>query len=126
MIIGIGIDLVELERIQQSLDRFGDRFLRRILTDLELTRMPENPANKVAFTASRFAAKEATVKALGTGFSRGVGFKDVEVVTPDTRKPEIELHGRALEVAGELGAKKVFVSLTHERSMAAAVVILES
>ncbi|THB64184.1 MAG: holo-ACP synthase [Desulfovibrio sp.] len=126
MIIGVGLDLVELERIKQSLERFGDRFTDKILTDLEKQTMPENENNRIAFVASRFAAKEAGVKALGTGFSQGVGFKDVEVITPDTRKPEIVLHNRALEISRDLGATKVFVSLSHERSVAGAVVILES
>ena len=126
MIIGLGLDVVELSRIEQSLKRFGERFTERILTPLEIANMPGTQVGAVAFVASRFAAKEAGVKALGTGFSQGIGFHDVEVVTPETRKPEIALHGRALEKCRELGATKVFVSLTHERSLAAAVVILET
>ena len=126
MIIGLGLDVVELSRIKHSLERFGERFAERILTPLEQANTPSTPAGAVAFVASRFAAKEAGVKALGTGFSQGIGFHDVEVVTPDTRKPEIVLHGRALEKCRELGATRIHVSLSHERSLAAAVVILET
>jgi holo-[acyl-carrier protein] synthase len=123
MIIGIGIDLVEVERIRNALERHGQRFLDKALTRRERDSMPRD---RGLFVASRFAAKEAAAKALGTGFSRGVTLASIEVVGGDRSRPDLVLHGKAREVALELGVDKTFVSLTNERSMAAAVVVLES
>lgn len=125
MILGLGLDLVSLPRMERSLERFGHRLLCRVLTDDERVALPAAPGPRTAYVAARFAAKEATVKALGTGFAAGVGPLDVEVLSLPSGKPEVRLRGAAARRAGELGAGSVHISLTHERDTAAAVVILE-
>ena len=126
MILGLGLDLVSLPRMERSLERFGDRLLERVLTPVERAALPAASGPRTAYVAARFAAKEAAVKALGTGFAAGVGPRDVEVVSLPSGKPELRLHGAAARRAGELGAASVHISLTHERDAAAAVVILEA
>lgn len=123
MIVGLGIDVVELDRIALSLARYGERFLRRVLTDYEISRLPRHPT---AFVAARFAAKEAAAKALGTGFRRGVCFRSIEVRDLPSGKPELRLSGAALDILAELGGDSCSVSLTHGRDVAAAVVVIEA
>lgn len=123
MIRGIGLDLVELSRIRDSLERFGERFLARILTPAERAALPQGDA--VPHVAGLFAAKEAAVKALGTGFSKGIGFHSVELGSLPSGQPQLRLLDKALEQAQSLGASTVHVSLTHGRDTAAAVVVLE-
>ena len=123
MIIGLGIDIAELDRIRASLERHGERFSARILTPDEMARMP---VNAVPYLASRFAAKEAAVKALGTGFSRGITFRDIEVRSDDQGKPGIVFHGEALRRTRELQVAAAHLSLSHGRDSAVAVVILET
>lgn len=124
MIVGIGIDITEIDRIAKGWGRFGDRFARRILHPQELARMPV--ANPVAFLAGRFAVKEAAVKALGTGFSGGIRPRDIEVGPAPGGAPQLILHGKAAARMETLGATRAHVSLTHGRDTAAAVVVLES
>jgi len=127
MIVGLGIDVVELERIARSLERFGGRFSARILTPDEAARLPKGAkANAVAYLAARFAAKEAGAKALGTGFRDGVWFQTIEVRSLPSGKPEIVFHDAALRVFQTLGATRALLSLTHGRDVAAAVVVLET
>jgi holo-[acyl-carrier protein] synthase len=123
MIVGLGIDVVELDRIALSLARYGERFLKRVLTEYERSRLPRNPT---PFVAARFAAKEAASKALGTGFRRGVCFQSIEVRDLPSGKPELRLHGAALDVLAELGGNACLLSLTHGRDVAAAVVVIEA
>ena len=125
MILGTGFDLTALPRIKALLEKHEERFLARILTSDELTALPGEPARRVAYVAGRWAAKEAAVKALGSGFSAGIGFHDVEIVTQEGGRPELRLHGRAAELAEEKGVKALHVSISHERDMAGAMVILE-
>lgn len=127
MIVGLGIDLVELNRIERSMDRHGQKFLSRILTPYELDLLPSRAkANAVAYVAARFAAKEAAAKALGTGFREGVLFKTIEVRPLPSGKPELCLYDGALAVFQALGATRAHLSLTHGRDTAAAVVVLET
>jgi len=123
VIKGVGIDLTELDRIRDLWERFGMRFARKILTDGELAQLPGR--NPVPRLAALFAAKEAAVKALGTGFAQGVHYKCVEVLHAPSGKPEIRLLGRGREVGDAMGATTAHVSLTHSRDTAAATVILE-
>ena len=123
MILGLGIDVVELARIRASLERFDTRFLKKILTPEELLELP--PVHPVPFVAARFAAKEAAVKALGTGFAQGIGPHDIAVRNDALGRPELVLSGRAEERAGKLGVRTLHLTLTHTRDNAAAVVILE-
>lgn len=123
MIVGLGIDTTELDRIQKSYDRHGERFTSRILHPNEAAVLPKHP---IAFIAARFAAKEAAVKALGTGFTQGIQFQDIEIKSEASGKPVLVLHNKAAEIADLLSASKYHVSLTHGRDTASAVVILES
>ncbi|MBG0776446.1 MAG: holo-[acyl-carrier-protein] synthase [Desulfovibrionaceae bacterium] len=124
MIVGLGIDVVELERIRASWERFGDAFARRVLCAEELAALPAR--NPVPFLAARFAGKEAAVKALGTGMSDGVGLRQVRILALPSGRPVIDFTGRAREVFDALGAGRGLVSLTHGRDTAAAVVVLET
>ncbi|MFV0349911.1 MAG: holo-[acyl-carrier-protein] synthase [Halodesulfovibrio sp.] len=123
MITGLGLDVCELDRIERSWKRFGEKFAARILHPNELALLPSSP---VAYLASRFAAKEAAVKALGTGFTGGIWFTQIEVAKEASGKPALRLHGNAAERARELGATTLHISLTHGKGVASAVVILES
>jgi holo-[acyl-carrier protein] synthase len=125
MIIAIGIDLVEISRIEQVFARRGDRFRTRVFTEAESSYC-EGRASKFASYAARFAAKEAAMKAIGTGWADAVGWKEIEVVNAANGKPALRLYGRALECMRELGASRAHVSLTHSRDLAIAEVILES
>lgn len=125
MIIAIGIDLVEVSRLEEVFARRGDRFRARVFTESEINYC-ESLGSKFASYAARFAAKEAVMKALGTGWSEGVGWKDIEVVSRPGIAPAIMLHKRALDRMSEIGASRVHVSLTHSGDLAIAQVVLES
>ncbi|MEA4856544.1 MAG: holo-[acyl-carrier-protein] synthase [Solidesulfovibrio sp.] len=122
MIVGLGLDVVELPRIASALARFGDRFVARILTPAERAALPARPLSRVA---GLFAAKEAAAKALGTGFAQGIGFQHLEILSDHLGRPTLGLHGPALERARALGATSWHVSISHEHGTAAAVVVLE-
>jgi holo-[acyl-carrier protein] synthase len=124
MIIGSGIDLAEIERIQHSMERYGNRFLERIYTAAELTYcLPRR--NAAESLAARFAAKEAGAKALGTGISRGVHWLEIEVVREPGGRPTIKFHGRAAQIAERLGVVNAALSITHTSTLAMASVVLE-
>ena len=125
MIVGTGIDVAEVPRIRQSIARFGDRFLLRIYTAGEI-RYCDPKANRAERYAARFAAKEAAMKALGTGWSHGVRWRDCEVVRLPGGRPTIAFHGEAGEVAARLGVKHAALSLSHTAEQAIAQVILEN
>ena len=125
MIVGTGIDIAEVPRIAESIERFGQRFLRRIFTEGEI-QYCDSKANRVERYAARFAAKEAAMKALGTGWSRGVRWRDIEVVRPPGGRPTIKLNGKAAEFAEKLNARNIALSLSHTPEQAIASVILES
>jgi holo-[acyl-carrier protein] synthase len=122
MILGLGLDVVELDRMDSILSRFGDRFLSHILTPAERAALPPIPLSRVA---GLFAAKEAAVKALGTGFSQGIGFSHLEILADALGRPVLTLLGPALGRATALGASSWHISITHGRATAAAVVIME-
>jgi holo-[acyl-carrier protein] synthase len=125
MILGTGVDIAEVPRIRESIERFGDRFLRRVFTDGEI-RYCEQRARRFESYAARFAAKEAGMKALGTGWSRGVRWRDIEVVRPKGQRPTIQFHGEAAAIAAKLGTQNISLSLTHTSAQALAHVILEN
>ncbi len=125
MIFGIGTDIVRVARMQQDLDRYGDRFAERILTANELKEFHDN-AGKANFLARRFAAKEAAVKALGTGFSNGVLLHDIEVTHDAQGKPLLQFHGRARELLQEKSIVVAHISLADEQDHAVAFVTLET
>lgn len=125
MIVGTGIDIAEVPRISESIARFGQRFLRRVFTEEEI-RYCDSKANSAERYAARFAAKEAAMKALGTGWNRGVRWRDIEVYRQPGTRPTIKFYGVAAEFAAKLGTKNISLSLTHTPEHAIANVILES
>jgi holo-[acyl-carrier protein] synthase len=125
MIVGTGIDIAEVPRIEASIARFGNRFLQRIFTATEISYC-ESKANRIERYAARFAAKEAAMKAIGTGWNHGVAWRDVEVCRQPGGRPTIVFHGKAAEFAAKLGAVHVALSLSHTKEFAIAQVILES
>src|SRR5277367_945275 len=126
MVLGVGTDLMETKRIEVSIDRYGDRFLERIFTAGEIAYCSRKKKNAAESFAARFAAKEAGAKALGTGISRGVSWKEFEVRREASGRPSLHLSGRAAELAEAMGVKRIQLSLTHSRDLAMAVVVTES
>ena len=115
---------MEIHRIQQSVDRYGARFLNKVFTAAEQAYCLRK-RNAAESLAARFAAKEAGAKALGTGISRGVTWLEIEVVREPGGRPTLRFHGRAAEMAGRLNAHRAALSITHTRDMAMASVVLE-
>ena len=125
MIVCSGIDIAEVPRVRHSIERYGSRFLNRIFTPGE-QRYCDSKANRVERYAARFAAKEAAMKALGTGWNHGVRWRDCEVVRMPGSRPTIHFHGKAGEFAARLGMKNAALSITHTKEQAIAQVILEN
>ena len=125
MIVGTGIDIAEVERIERSIARFGARFKERVFTADEI-RYCESKANKAERYAARFAAKEAGMKAIGTGWSRGVRWQDIEVRRLPGGRPTVVFHGKAGEIFAKLGGVRAHLSITHTKESAMAYVIIES
>jgi len=122
-ILGHGIDLVEVARIQDMLDDHGERFLARCYTDSERAYCAANPARMAEHLAGRFAAKEAVLKVLGTGWSGGIAWTDVEVVRETGGKPGVRLDGEAAAVAQRLGITTILLSISHTATHAMASAI---
>ena len=116
----IGVDIIEIERIATSIDRFGGRYLQRVYTPQELAYCQ----GRTTSLAARWAAKEAAAKALGTGIG-DVGWQEIEVVNADNGCPSLKLHGKAMELAERLGISELFVSLSHTKDYAVAFVVGE-
>lgn len=125
MIVGTGIDIAEVPRVRKAIERFGDRFLERIYTPAEM-RYCDSKANRIERYAARFAAKEAAMKALGTGWNHGVRWRDCEVARLPGGRPTITFHGKAAEFADRLGVKNAALSISHTTEQAIAQVILEN
>lgn len=125
MIVGTGVDITEVARIRQVLERHGERFLQRVFTQEEI-RYCAGKVNMAERLAARFAAKEAGMKAIGTGLRGGITWKDTEVVRYPGQRPQLVFHGRAAEIASALGCKRTHLSLSHTAEQAIAHVILES
>lgn len=125
MVVGVGTDLIEIERVQQSLDRFGTRFMQKVFTAGEIAYCQRKKHAAESF-AGRFAAKEAAAKALGTGISRGISWREIEVRREPGERPTLHLSGRAAERARSMGITHLHLSLTHSRDVAMAVVIAEN
>lgn len=124
MIVGTGVDIAEVARIRAAVDRFGDRFLNRVFTPDEV-RYCLSKVNTAERLAARFAAKEAAMKAIGTGLRQGVTWHDAEVVRVPGQRPQLRFTGRAAEFAKSLGCKRTHLSLSHTAEQAIAYVILE-
>ena len=125
MIVGLGVDIAEVARVKAAIERHGETFLRRLYTAKE-QEYCERFKNKYERYAGRFAAKEAAMKALGTGWSRGVRWVDVEVTREKGGRPTIKLAGEAAKIAEHLGVKYISLSITHTAEQAFAQVIFES
>jgi len=124
VILGTGIDIVEIGRMRQAHERWGGRLIRRILTPSELEAL-RGKKDIHPHVSARFAAKEAFLKALGTGFAQGISWHDMEVKREKGRRPFISVTGKALEIMTGMGAEKIHLSLSHERRYAVAQVVLE-
>ena len=124
MILGTGIDLAEVDRIRDAIGRYGDRFVRRIYTEAEIAYV-ERKANRFERYAGRFAAKEAGMKAIGTGWKRGVSWQDFEVSNLPSGRPTLRLRGEAARIAEKMGVKSISLSITHTAQLGMAHVILE-
>jgi holo-[acyl-carrier protein] synthase len=125
VIVGSGVDLCEVERIKDAIARHGSRFLERVYTAREIA-YAERKANRYERYAARFAAKEAGMKALGTGWRGGVRWRDFEVINLPSGRPTLQFHGKAAELAQKLGVENISLSITHTSVQAMALVILEN
>ncbi len=126
MIVGTGVDLCEVDRIEKALAApHGARLRERVFTSGEIA-YAERKANRFERYAARFAAKEAGMKALGTGWRGGLGWQDLEVANLPSGRPTLRLHGKAAEIAERLGVRNISLSITHTAEQAMAMVILES
>jgi len=124
MIVGTGVDIAEVDRIEAAVKRFGARFLKRVFTPAEVRYCMGKP-NAPERLAARFAAKEAGMKAIGTGLRHGITWQDVEVLRLPGQRPVMQFHGKAAEFAARLGCKRTHLSLSHTKEQAIAHVILE-
>jgi holo-[acyl-carrier protein] synthase len=124
LVIGLGTDLIEIERIERSVARFGQAFLDRVYTAGEIAYC-QAKKNAAESFAARFAAKEAGAKALGTGISRGVSWREFEVRRQPGQRPELHLSGRAAELAERMGIRRMSLSISHSRTVSIAVVVAE-
>src|SRR3954453_6547921 len=124
-VIGVGVDIVETERIDHSLARFGERFLHRVFTagEIEYCQSMKFPARHFA---ARFAAKEAVSKAFGTGIGKAMGWKDIDVHREASGQPFVVLEGGAKQLAAERGISAVWISLSHTEHHAVAAIVIES
>jgi holo-[acyl-carrier protein] synthase len=125
VIVGLGIDIAEVDRIRDAIERHGQRFIQRIYTTAEIAYV-ERKANRYERYAARFAAKEAAMKAIGTGWKRGVRWQDFEVTNLRSGRPTLQFHGVAAQIANELGVRNIALSLTHTARDGMAMVILEA
>jgi holo-[acyl-carrier protein] synthase len=125
MILGTGIDMVEIERVARSIERYGSRFLERVYTAAEIAYCHRKRRNAAESFAARFAAKEAAAKALGTGIGFGVTWRELEVGREPAGRPLLLLHGRAAKIAASLGVRHSSLSITHTGTQSMALVILE-
>jgi holo-[acyl-carrier protein] synthase len=127
-IVGTGVDMIEVERVQRALSRLctGDRFRQRVFTENEIAYCESRGRPRYQSYAARFAAKEAVMKALGTGWNRHVGWNDIEVLRQRGRAPMIVLHGKAAEFAGRRGIARIHLSLSHTATFAIAYATAES
>ena len=124
MIVGTGVDLAEVDRVRKAIERFGERFLRRVYTPAEIAYV-ERRGSRWQRYAARFAAKEAGMKAIGTGWRQGVRWQDFEVANLPSGRPTLKLHGVAAQFAERQGIKSISLSLTHTAELGMAFVVLE-
>lgn len=124
-VVALGLDLVQIDRLAEMLERRGDRLLERLFTDAERAYC-DRRKRRATHYAGRFAVKEAVMKALGTGWAQGVRWRDIEVVRQPGRAPELALHGASARIARERGIARIHITITHDAGLAAAVAVAES
>lgn len=124
-VVGLGLDLAQIERVQDFIERRGQRALDRVFTPAEQAYC-DSRASRFASYAGRFAVKEAVMKVLGTGWRAGVRWVDIEVVRPPGQAPTVALHGASARIATERGIRTIHVTITHDAGLAAAVAVAES
>ncbi|OPZ15446.1 MAG: Holo-(acyl-carrier-protein) synthase [candidate division BRC1 bacterium ADurb.BinA364] len=124
MIVGIGVDLIEVERVEKVLEKHSGRFAARVYTEIEQAYC-SGKARPSLHYAARFAAKEAFLKAIGTGLTQGVSWREIGVVHLPSGQPMLQLEGRALELMSARGGERALVSLSHSKGHACAVVLIE-
>lgn len=124
MIFGIGVDIAEVSRFESMIEQYGIRIAEKILTEKELQQYKKRNQS-ASFLATRFAAKEAASKALGTGITQGVGFKSIEVTNQESGQPMLGFYDRAREILAEKGIDRTFISLSDEKHFVVAMVVLE-
>ena len=125
MIVGSGVDLAEVPRIRKAIERYGLRFINRVFTPREIAYVERRAGSRFERYAARFAAKEAAMKAIGTGWRHGIGWTDFEVANLPSGKPTLLFHGVAARFAERLGVRNVSLSITHTAETGMAIVILE-
>jgi holo-[acyl-carrier protein] synthase len=121
-----GVDMVEIERVKDSIDKLGESFIQRIFTPAEIEYCENRRSGKYESYTARFAAKEAISKALGTGFTQGVGLKGIELIATESGKPEVILHGRTKERFISMGGTAIEISMTHCRDYAVAFAVIQT
>lgn len=121
-IVGLGTDIIEVHRIGEMIQRHGEVFLNRVFTPAEIAYCQQRKEYSQHY-AGRWAAKEAAMKTLGTGFSRGISFTDIEVRSSQSGQPSLELHGMAQRIAGELGIVEILITISHCRAYATATAV---
>ncbi|MEM7306082.1 MAG: holo-ACP synthase [Planctomycetota bacterium] len=122
----LGMDLAQIDRIAEVLERRGERFVARVFTEAEQAYCDRRSARRAQHYAGRFAVKESVMKALGTGWAHGVRWRDIEVVRAPGQAPKVALHGRTAEIAAQLGIARIHITITHDAGIAAAVAVAES
>ena len=125
MIYGVGVDIIEVARVQRMIDKFGDKFLKRMFTANEVSYSEERPKSKFQHYAARFAAKEALFKAFKGDWKSGIVWKEIEVINEERGNPVLILHGVAEEMQKEIGITELEVSLSHTKESACAIVVAE-
>lgn len=125
MIVGLGLDIIEIERIRSALDRWGDRIVHKVFTGPEIERW-QAVGSGPSRLAGRFAAKEAAMKALGVGWGPSAGWRDFEIINDNSGRPLLSMTGSAADTAGRLGVQRTHLSISHSERSACAVVVLES
>lgn len=121
-----GVDMVEIQRIKDSIEKLGENFIQRIFTTAEIEYCENRRSGKHESYSARFAAKEAISKALGTGFSKGVGLKGIELIATESGKPEVTLHGQTKERFISMGGVAIDISISHCRDYAIAFAVLQT
>ena len=125
-IIGLGLDIVQIDRVRDLIERRGERAIERLFTAREREYCERRKPTRFASYAARFAVKEATMKLLGTGWARGVRWVDIEVLRAPGEAPELVLHGESARIAAAKGISRIHITITHDAGLAAAVAVAES